>query len=213
MIEILKKKYGFNTPIFLNELEIDGKSGGAMRQSFKRMVDKSIIKRFDYGIYYIPKQSELFKKPMSLDSNSVIVAKYIRRNSNVFGYYSGMTFANQIGITSQVPAEDEIKTNKESTKGRTIELSYRRIKIIKPRIKITKENWMMLQLLDLINEYEKWSEVSYEKVIEIMNEYILEQKLEKIEMVATIKSYPDRVAKRLIESGLAYVFTWKQRSI
>lgn len=206
MLEVLKREYGYNTPIFLNEIKIEGMSDSALRQSFRRMLENGVLARFDNGIYYIPKQSKLLGIQMSLDGSAVIEAKYIMRRNEVFGYFAGMTFANQIGLTMQVPAQDEIITNKESTKGRNIEVSYRRIRVKKPRVPVTKDNWKMLQLLDLLGEYEKWSELENDEVIKRIKEYIMIQGLSRTDMMYYAKYYPDRISKKLIESGLVYVF-------
>ena len=53
--EYLMDNYGYNEPIFLNDLSIDGLSDNAVRQSMKRLVASGFLERYDNGIYYIPK--------------------------------------------------------------------------------------------------------------------------------------------------------------
>lgn len=206
MLDTLINLYGYNTPIFLNEVKIEGISDSALRQSFRRMTEQGSLLRFDDGIYYIPKQSILFNKPMTLDETEVIIAKYIRRKEQVFGYYTGMTFANQLGVTTQVPILDEISTNQESSKGRNVSLSNSRIRLKRPRIPVTKENWKILQILDLINDLEKWSELSNAEAYIKIALCIKERGLNRENMIACLEAYPDKVSKKLIESRLVYVF-------
>lgn len=206
MLDMLINMYGYNTPIFLNEVKIEGLSDSALRQSFRRMTEKGSLVRFDDGIYYIPKQSILFNKLMTLDETEVIIAKYIRRKEQVFGYFTGMTFANQLGVTTQVPVLYDISTNQESSKGRNVSLSSSRIRLKRPRIPVTKENWKTLQILDLINDLEKWSELSNTEAYIKIALCIKERELNRENMIACLEAYPDKVSKKLIESRLAYVF-------
>ena len=60
--EYLEKNYGYNEPIFLNEIRLEGLSDNALRQYFKRMLGAGDLARFDTGIYYLPKVSRLLKK-------------------------------------------------------------------------------------------------------------------------------------------------------
>ena len=60
--EYLEKNYGYNEPIFINEIRLDGLNDNALRQYFKRMLKSGDLARFDTGIYYLPKASRLLKK-------------------------------------------------------------------------------------------------------------------------------------------------------
>lgn len=59
---IFGKNYGYNEPIFINEIRLDGLNDNALRQYFKRMLGSGDLARFDTGIYYLPKASRLLKK-------------------------------------------------------------------------------------------------------------------------------------------------------
>lgn len=43
----LLENYGYNEPIFLNDLKIEGLSENAVRQSVKRLVAKGFLERYD----------------------------------------------------------------------------------------------------------------------------------------------------------------------
>ena len=81
--EYLEKNYGYNEPIFINEIRLDGLNDNALRQYFKRMLKSGDLARFDTGIYYLPKASRLLKKSY-LDPMKVIVRKYIKSTINIF---------------------------------------------------------------------------------------------------------------------------------
>ncbi len=74
--EYLEKNYGYNEPIFINEIRLDGLNDNALRQYFKRMLKSGDLARFDTGIYYLPKASRLLKKSY-LDPMKVIMRKYV----------------------------------------------------------------------------------------------------------------------------------------
>ena len=90
----------------------------------------------------------------------VIVRKYIQSTTETYGYFAGATFANQIGLTTQMPATLEIVTSKESTKGRTVTVGSQTVRLKRPVTTITSENAGLLQFLDAVSQAEKYSELS-----------------------------------------------------
>ena len=48
--EYLEKNFGYNEPIFINEIRLDGLNDNALRQYFKRMLKSGDLARFDMGI-------------------------------------------------------------------------------------------------------------------------------------------------------------------
>ena len=46
----LLENYGYNEPIFLNDLKIEELSENAVRQSVKRLVANGFLERYDNGI-------------------------------------------------------------------------------------------------------------------------------------------------------------------
>lgn len=126
--EYLEKAYGYNEPIFISEIQLEGISDNALRQYFKRMVQSGDIIRFDTGVYYLPKASRILKKSY-LDPMKVIIRKYIKNAGETYGYFSGATFANQIGLTTQMPTVLEIVTSRESTKGRIVTVDCQKVRL------------------------------------------------------------------------------------
>ena len=78
--EYLEKNYGYNEPIFINEIQLEGINDNALRQYFKRMLKSGDLVRFDTGIYYLPKVSRLLKKSY-LDTMKFIIRKYIQNKT------------------------------------------------------------------------------------------------------------------------------------
>ena len=75
--------------------------------------------------------------------------KYVSRGGKVDGFYSGNTFANQLGISAQVPNKVEIVSNNMAAKIREIPIGKRTFIVRRPVVPVNEENVYVLQLLDL----------------------------------------------------------------
>ena len=201
----LLENYGYNEPIFLNDLKIEELSENAVRQSVKRLVAKGFLERYDNGIYYIPKQGGLLGKSY-LDPFLVIMRKYVRSKSETYGYITGISFANQLGLTTQMPAVIEIVTNRESTNGRSITVGNLKVRIKKPAVTISESNAELLQLLDSIGQAEKYTELSLEETIAVIVSYIKQKRFTKEQLTEVSSSLTGATAKKLIEWGMIYEF-------
>ena len=203
--EYLEETYGYNEPIFLTDLTVNTTNANALRQSVKRMVKSGTLLRFDTGIYYLPKASRLLNKSY-LDPLKVIIRKYVQNNTEVFGYFTGATFANQLGITTQMPAILEIATNKESTKGRLITIGSQKVRLKRPALEITPENALLLQFLEAVSQIDKYAELSGNEIQNILRTYIKEQKFSRSQLLLATPAMTGSTAKKLIEGGLIYDF-------
>ena len=204
--EYLEKNYGYNEPIFLNEVRLEGLSDNALRQYFKQMLGAGDLARFDTGIYYLPKVPRLLKKSY-LDPMKVIIRKYIQSTTETYGYFAGATFANQIGLTTQMPATLEIVTSKESTKGRTVTVGSQAVRLKRPATAITSENAGLLQFLDAVSQAEKYSELSDSDTGILLKNYAKQQNYSKELLSSVLSGITGSAAIKLIEWGIIYEFT------
>lgn len=203
--QYLLETFGYNEPIFINELTVPGMSENAVRQAVKRLSAMGFLQRFDTGIYYIPKPSKLLCTSY-LDPLTVIMRKYIRDKSETYGYITGAFFANQLGLTTQIPAVLEIVTNKESSKGRTLTMGGQTIRLKRSPLIITDENVTILQFLDTVSQAEKYSELDKAETIERLQAYLLKCKLTQKQLSQVTPVLTGATAKRLIEWGMIYAF-------
>lgn len=204
--EYLEKAYGYNEPIFISEIQLEGISDNALRQYFKRMVQSGDIIRFDTGVYYLPKASHILKKSY-LDPMKVIIRKYIKNAGETYGYFSGATFANQIGLTTQMPTVLEIVTSRESTKGRIVTVGSQKVRLKRPSIEITSENAGLLQLLDIVSQANLYSEYPEQKTGEILKRYVRNQRYTRESLMNSLPAITGTTAKNLIKWGIIYEFT------
>lgn len=201
----LMENYEYNEPIFLNDLSVKGMSENAIRQAVKRLTTNGFLCRYDNGIYYIPQNSGVLGKSY-LDPLLVIMRKYVKNNSETYGYTTGIFFANQLGLTTQMPAVIEIVTNKESTNGRVVTVGKQKVRIKKPAITISDSNADILQFLDGINQSEIYTELSRKEMIKIMLAYVRKMNFTKEQLAGVSSAMTGTTAKRLIEWGMIYEF-------
>lgn len=204
LYEYLIERYQPNEPIFVSDIDLPV-SEGNLRQMFKTLCDNGKLTRFDTGVYYLPKKSRL-KGGVPLGADVVMKYKYIMRNGQIDGYYSGYTFANQLGITTQVPYMTEIVSNKASAVVREVNLKGRRILLRKARSEINADNYRVLQFLDLLKDIEIYAEIEKDEVGERLRSYVLAEGITKVDLDQYIGQYPDRVYRNLYEMGLFNVF-------
>ena len=201
----LLENYDYNEPIFLNELSIEGLTENAVRQSVKRLVANGFLERYDNGIYYMPKQGGVLGKSY-LDPLLVIMRKYVKNKSETYGYITGISFVNQLGLTTQMPAIIEIVTNKEATNGRVITVGNQKVRIKKSSVTVSDNNAELLQLLDGISQVEKYTELPMEDTIEKMLSYVKQKKFTKEQLSEVSSVITGATAKKLIEWGMIYEF-------
>lgn len=128
-----------------------------------RLVKNHDINQFMKGVYYKPVQTVMGEVP--LDSNLVVEKKYIMSDNDVIGYYTGKIFINSLGLTTQLPKCYEVVTN-NWTGDNGYYIDKLNLKVYKPKIEITKENYKYLQILDVLCMDKDYFEVEdYAKII------------------------------------------------
>lgn len=201
LYEYLIANYKPNEPIFLSDVKLPNINNNNLRQMFKLLCDSHKIKRYDTGIYYIPTPSRL-KGGTTLSPTTVATYKYISRHGKIDGYYSGYTFANQLGITTQVPYTLEIVSNHSNSKYREIILNGQRLILRKPKVEITKDNYQILQFLDLLKDIDLYADDLNETCRQTLISYITKTNMIKSEINHYIKEYPDKIYKFIYEMRL-----------
>ena len=201
LIDYLLKKYGTNKPIITEELSIPEISYDNLRKQLSRYNNQGILEKYSQGVYYIPKETILGRSTLSIDD--VINRKYITNDNDIYGFYSGLSFYNKLGISTQVPFVYEIVTNKEKSRVREITLKNQKIILRKPYVKINKNNYLENQFLDFINNANS-NDLSDN--VDVLKKYIKDNNLNKNVILDLITYYPSKTSKKLIESRLLYEF-------
>ncbi|MEG1892347.1 MAG: DUF6088 family protein [Bacilli bacterium] len=147
-------------PIFIEDIKTYIKSkleltGLELEKVFKsiyvyinRLIKKQDLEFYSKGIYYKPSIGAFGEK--TLNKSKVIQKKYIENEDLIKGYVTGPTLYNYLGLTTQNPEKIYIVTNECPNKNQ-YENKLFNVIITKPKIEITKDNYLYLQLIDLIN--------------------------------------------------------------
>lgn len=204
LYEFLLHNYTQGEPIFLSDIKLDGMSEVNLRQQFKVLTDSGKLVRYENGIYYIPKKSRL-KGGGAPAADTVAYYKYISRGKGMEGYYSGYTFANQLGLSAQVPYKVEIVSNNIAAKRREVSIGKRTYIVRKARIPVTEDNYRVLQLLDLLKNLEVYTEQDQSCTAERLAEYVRRSKIKRANVDQYISDYPDAVFRHFYEMRLEYV--------
>ncbi|MDD6473671.1 MAG: DUF6088 family protein, partial [Bacteroidales bacterium] len=204
LLEYLQENYKVNEPIFVSDIDLPVTDTN-LRQMFKVLCDSGQIYRYETGIYYMKGNTRL-KGGVPLSASKVARYKYIARNGQVNGYYSGHTFANLLGLTTQVPYTIEIVSNGASAKCREVSIKNQKIMLRRPRTQINKENVDVLQLLDLLKDFEQYVDEDMVVATGIISSYIKKIGMKRSDVDEYITLFPDRVYKYIYEMRLYNVF-------
>lgn len=199
--DYLLETYGENEPIFVSEIRYEEMSLNSTRQQIKKLTDSGKLKRYDTGIYFIPKKS-IFKSGTQLSRDRVIERKYLKDDKGRCGYIGGLMFANQLGLTTQVPLVCEVVTNKATNDYREVTLASSPLVIRKPRVAITEQNYRELQLLDLVKDIDAYSEKGRSQQKESVVAYMKKCQIRFSNLEKYFAYFPERIYKNMYEMGL-----------
>lgn len=203
LYEYLQNNYKVNEPIFLADLQIDGMTRTNVRQQIKKLTDAGKVKRFDNGIYFLPKKT-IFKSGSQLAPEKVLECKYLRDKEERCGYVSGLMFFNQMGLTTQVPMMYEVVSNKATNDYRETSLAKSRVIVRKPKVPVTEKNYKVLQFLDMLKDVDVYSEVTGKPLQDRLYRYMDDAHLSISEMEPYFAYYPDKFYKNLVETRVIY---------
>ena len=196
LYEYLLQQYGTNEPIISTDISFKEYSRPWVMKQLKSLCEDGKLIRFEKGIYYIPTDT-VFGKSI-LNPRKVIEKKYINDGENTIGYYSGITFQNQLKLTTQMPNVIEIYTNKETTNVRDVMVGKQKVILRKARTTINSRNVAVLSFLEMMNDIIPRS-LDSEKKSRVV-EYINNNGITKHEIITYASVFPDKVMRNLIES-------------
>jgi hypothetical protein len=209
LINDIQKNYNLGEPILLKEI-VDSfsntKKEPSIRQELGRLVEKNELIKAGRGIYVLPEKTITgkYKKP---DFDSIIQKKYFQANDKKSGYYAGLTALNNLGISFQVPNIKEIITNKESSRKRKVSINNRNIILRRQRVIINNNNANTLQFLDIIEIFEKYSDIDKLEALNKIISYYKNKGVTMDNINKYIKYYPAKTSKKIMEYKIYNEFT------
>ena len=199
LYDMLLSEYGYGNPFSFEEIKFNNYSLPWIKKELNKLVNDNKIIRYERGIYYIPEQT-IFGNS-SLNPQKIIEKKYLVNDS---GYYSGLSFANKIGITTQMPNVIEIYTNNEKSRVREVTINNLKVILRKSRVNVTNDNVYVLSFLELMNSFsiDYFDSNRKEKIVN----YIREKRIRRDQITKYSPYFPDKVMRNLIESEIIYEF-------
>lgn len=176
-----------------------------IRWQLKQLVDSGKLIRVENGIYCLPKKNSL-GLTVYPDAQDVAAARFVEQRKNRVGYFSGTYFANQIGISTQLPYELEIVTNEAGNPVRNVRICGKNFIVRKSNIRIDNGNYKVLQLLDLLKNFDSYNELEKPEATEKLTAYIIKNQIRKSDVDTYLPYYPDRIYKSIYELRLYNVF-------
>lgn len=148
----------------------------------KRMADKGEIERVQRGVYCHIKQTVFGKVTPSIDE---IVIKTLKiQDDKRIGYESGASLLNRLGLSTLLPRDIEITTNRYGAKLP----EGCRIVTCKPAVTVTDENWKLLQFIDLVGELPN-AHIDAENLEQLLRQYAKKQQLDTLMLIFTARKY------------------------
>ncbi|GAY78706.1 hypothetical protein NBRC111894_4260 [Sporolactobacillus inulinus] len=177
----LECNFKYEEPIFAEELKQKlNANPNTIRQYLKKATDSGVIVRYALknGIYYKPNPNALFRS--SLNLYDVIKKKYLfDQNTNRIGYITGLSFANELRLTTQNALAYEIVTNRETMRSRKVLYGKNTVFLKKPRFRVNNANYKLLQVFDLVSNFELYCDVTMEESMEKILDYLKDVKISK----------------------------------
>lgn len=179
--------YPIDEPIFLNDIKNYVKKNSNkifdtkklmknINVLMNRLTKKNTICLFERGIYYKPIKNIFGIK--NLNITKVIDQKYLKDKDTTIGFISGAYLYNMLGLTTQISKYKLIITNKCPNNNK-YNIDKLGITIKKPPVKINNDNYLYLQLLDLLANRDKISiEVDEQTTKNIIYNLIKENNLQ-----------------------------------
>ena len=204
LYDYIQEHYKEAEPIFFSDLEKKDITKSALNQQLKKLCLKGVLMKYDTGVYYIPKKT-VFNCTIGPNADMVARYRFISKGDNIDGFYGGNSFANQIGITTQVPRVVEIVSNNTNSSNREITIGNRRFYVRRPPVQITKENVYVLQMLELLKNLDAYLDGSYEDAKKKFTEYIFAHDITRKDVDCYIRKYPIATFKYYYELELDHV--------
>ena len=200
IIELIDKyvnKYDIGTPIYSKDIceyvmGLYYTNVNVINEYINRYEEKhDDFIRYRKGIYYRAVKTPFgFSK---IDYNKLINDLYLCDIDQVYGYISGPTLANKIGLTTQMAKEEYIVTNNNR-----VVSDIDNIKLIKPPVIVTRDNYKILQVLDLLlNKYDVYYDC--ENPNKVIYNYIIDNNINFENLLYYSKYYNKTVLFKLQE--------------
>jgi len=160
----------------------NGQTKSLTNVKLKRMADKGEIVRLQKGLYCHVKQTVFGKGMPNIDQ--VFLQTLMVQNGTKIGYESGASLLNRLGLSTLIPRNIEITTNRYKVK-----LPERcHIKLKKPTAVVTDGNWKYLQFIDMFERL-SYMHMDAKNPEKLMLQYANRQQIDNLTLIFTARKY------------------------
>ena len=200
----IKESFEIGEPIFTREiLALFDFSKQRVMELLKKCIENGDIKKIDRGVYYVPHKQTLSYNGVVLNgletdnepsTEEIIIKKYKHNNKGeVYGINDGMVLENDLHLTTQVPQVYNIITNNESRNTRVVKIGNEEVRLKRPYVKITKDNYKEYEVLQAINVLTKMNH----RTAQIIKDDIMRYGKNKERMRKMLPYFPEKVRYRV----------------
>ncbi|MCL2177142.1 MAG: hypothetical protein FWB72_04280 [Firmicutes bacterium] len=202
----LKDTYGYNEPIMTVEIleAWSDYSRPRVFQLLKKYSDEERLIKYDTGIYFFPTKT-ILGKLSTISKAQVLEKKYITNGNEIYGYFSGLSLLNLLGLTAQVPARPQIVSSKSSAIKRKVNYGKLTATIRKSKVSINKENVYALMLLEIFNILPQ--NKLTDSVVKVVRDFVNTFGIKQSDVLKYATIFPARAIKSLLQIGVENVFT------
>ena len=213
LYEYIEQTYKVSEPFLLSALydAFPDVKQGTIRESIRRLLQDDKLIKSKNGVYGLPNPNRILKDAV-MNAEEAVNKIYIKLDDGtIVGYISGFYIANALRLTTQTSSDLVIYSNAVSKKKRTIKMKNMRIIINQARVKVTNDNYKLLQILDLLLDFKTFSEYSLSESKKIILAYLNGLNLFKEEIESIVDAYPKDAQIQFYKLGGTHAFTHKQR--
>ncbi len=199
LLSNIKKNFEKNEVFFIDDIREKSMTKAAIKEGLVRLVKEGRIKRFSYGIYYLPGDNEP-------DLTKAINMRYIERKGKVCGFYTGEGFISVLnGKNPSAQEKIEIMTNHATSGKKSVYAFSKRFTLRKPYCPVDKYNYALNALLSYV------AMTPLNKIKEnysVLANYIKKNHLSAPDVMEMSVYFPAKTASKLLASDL-YRSLWK----
>jgi len=157
----------------------------AVIKALNRLVASGRISKLSRGRYYKPEKTPFGEL---MPPQEQVVKDLLVEDGKIVGYLTGLSIYNRLGLTTQVGNTIEVGRNDVRP---SFKRERYRIKIIRQKNIITKENFPLLQLLDVLRYIKKIPDTTAKQSISRMVKVISEHTVDELnKMTKLVIKYP-----------------------
>lgn len=193
-LEYLNETFGGNVAFELKEIKYNSMSYDSIKKKIYKLVKDGKVRKACRGMFYIPTEGILGENFPNLERT--IRNKYMKDGDEYIGYEFGCNLELGVGVSMQVPQVYEFVTNKEKSALRITKIHGTKVYLKRPYTKITSENYLYLQFLELLRGLPEYEVIQYRNLIK---DFYKSKNIDLKKALPYLEYYPSKVTKRYWE--------------